>query len=58
MAITTIRLDDKVKESGKERAKELNIRGGFSAYVELLIEADLNKKKPIYYVKKGESKRW
>jgi len=40
---TTIRLDDKVKKAGQSKATEKLVRGGFSAYVESLIKADLKK---------------
>lgn len=40
---TTIRLNDKVKKAGQQKAQENAIRGGFSAYVEALIKADLKK---------------
>lgn len=51
----TISLDDKVKKAGQDKARELNIRGGFSGYIEMLIQADVDGKKP-YFAKKGESK--
>jgi len=40
---TTISLNDKVKKAGQEKARDKGIRGGFSAYVETLIKADLKK---------------
>lgn len=39
----TIRLNDKVKKAGQQKAKEKPVRGGFSAYIESLIKADLKK---------------
>lgn len=48
----TITLDDKVKKAGQQKAKELNIRGGFSAYIETLILSDLKKSEKVYFIKK------
>ncbi len=43
ISTTTISLNDKVKKAGQQKAKGKTIRGGFSAYVEGLIKADLKK---------------
>lgn len=40
---TTIRLNDRVKTAGQKKATDKAVRGGFSAYVESLIKADLKK---------------
>lgn len=40
---TTIRIDDKVKEAGQQKAKDNSIKGGFSGYIESLIVQDLKK---------------
>lgn len=40
---STISLNNKVKQAGQTKATENAIRGGFSAYIEGLIIADLKK---------------
>lgn len=45
---TTIRINDKVKMAAKSKIESQFIRGGFSAYVEALIKADLDKDKINY----------
>lgn len=40
----TININDRIKKAGQAEAKEMQLRGKFSEYVELLIKADLKKK--------------
>jgi len=53
----TISLNDKVKKAGQQNAKENAIRGGFSAYIENLIQDDLDKDNPMVFKERTFTER-
>lgn len=51
---TTIKIDDRLHKAAVHLANEKLIRGGFSAYVEQLIIADLKKNNSMPSLKEGK----
>ncbi|MES2593166.1 MAG: hypothetical protein V4608_14890 [Bacteroidota bacterium] len=49
---TTIRIDDRIQSTAVSHSKEKLIRGGFSAYVEMLVINDLKKAGKMPEIKK------
>jgi len=49
---TTIKIDDRIQKAAVSHAKEKLIRGGFSAYVEMLVINDLKKSGKMPEIKK------
>lgn len=49
---TTIKIDDRIHQAAKSLASDKLIRGGFSAYVEMLVINDLKKAGKMPEIKK------